>query len=235
MPKIGLVGGLTWHSSLLYFKRLNEIYADQNGEHASCPLVLYNFDFQQIIALQRKNDWAQLGQLVYDAIVSLAAAGATSVAICSNTMHRAIAFFPLPCPIPLVHMGSCLGAYCTSQGYKTVGFLGTRFAMNDRDYLASISHSNSTESKIEILLPSKPNRVHIDRIIFEELTKGCVLDSSKIVYEDAIAELKSRGAEAVILGCTEICLLINGVSHGVPLVDSLEVHCHWMALHELDK
>jgi aspartate racemase len=219
---VGLLGGLSWHSTVGYYSGLNELISASLGGHASCPLVLWNFNFEEIVALQKQNNWAALGHLVYQAGEALAKAGAQSLAICSNTMHLALLHLPQAFSVPVIHLGNALAVHCHVSKFSRIGFLGTRFAMNSFSYLETISGPFGAET----LTPCKVTKLDLDRIIFKELTGGMVTAESRKRYEDAVLELVNLGAQCVVLGCTEIGLLLSHGSlvHGVPMVDSLRVH-----------
>jgi aspartate racemase len=220
MRTIGLLGGLSWHSTLHYYRRLNELVSEQKDDHSSCPVLLFSFDFQKIVELQRQKNWTQLGKLVFDGASALIGIGAEAIAICSNTMHKSLDFLPAKLPVPVIHMGAELGSHCHSQNHKNIGFLGTGLAMSDHKYLDSIVEGFDQK----IVLPQKNSKQKVDKIIFEELVKGRIVDSSRAIFESVIQELKEQGADSVILGCTEISLLIQEKCQDLPLIDSLEVH-----------
>ena len=247
MKRIGLIGGLSWHSSALYYQKLNEKYAREVGPYGSCPLLLWNMDFQQVIELQKRNDWHAVRDLIETAVIGLRAAGAEGFAICSNTMHRVLQEFAPP--IPCLHIATAVHDHCRKRGHTRVGFLGTRLVMSDRSYFGalegkkekvslsdpqdfSVLNSGIDLSSLGVLLPEREDRIVIDDIIFQELTKGICKEESRAKYQTVARKLVAQGAQCVVMGCTEIGLLLKEQDVSVPLVDSLEVHVdnilHWL-------
>jgi aspartate racemase len=232
MKTIGLIGGLSWHSTPHYYRILNELAQSRFGDHTSCPLIISSVNFQKIVELQKRGNWQEMGSFIWNESSRLALAGAEGIAICSNTMHKCLNFLPKELPLPIVHIGTALGDFCAEQKFERIAFLGTRFAMRNKTFHNEIAHKHN----LQIMLPNQKQMTTIDRIIFEELTLGIISVTSQQKYLEICSDLKIQGAEAIIMGCTEIGLLLNPDSEQSelkkniaaadisPLVDSLKIH-----------
>lgn len=204
MRKIGLLGGMSWESTAEYYRLFNEGVREQLGGLHSARLVLSSVDFDQIERLQVAGDWDQAGELLATEARGLQAAGAEAVLLCTNTMHKVADQLEAAIDIPLLHLADATATAVLAAGLKTVGLLGTAFTMEQdfyRDRLAS--HG------LEVLVPDDAGRALVHRVIYDELCLGVVREDSRRAADEVIAKLVERGAGGVILGCTELELLID--------------------------
>lgn len=218
MKTIGLVGGMSWESSSHYYRIINAETARRRGGLHSAPLILNSLDFAPIAALQAEGDWEAAGRRLNAAARGLVAAGAQVLGLATNTMHLVAEAMLEGIETPFVHIADPTAAALRADGFATVGLLGTRFTMEMdfyRDRLAA--------GGLEVLVP-EVERTNLDGIIFEELCRGIVREPSRRIYVDAIGRLAARGAEAVILGCTEIGMLIDDDVSPLPVYDTTELH-----------
>jgi aspartate racemase len=221
---LGLIGGMSWESTALYYKLLNEGYAKAQGGLHSAPLLVWSFDFAQIAALQAKGDWEGATALMVTAGLALKAGGAKALVICTNTMHKMAREVEAQTALPVLHIVDATAQAIKAQGNKQkelskIGLLATKFTMEQPFYKDKlISHG------LEVITPPSEAREDIHRIIYEELCKGILLPSSKTRYLEIIDALVQQGAQGVILGCTEICLLIKQEDCAVPLFDTTSLH-----------
>jgi aspartate racemase len=217
---LGLIGGMSWESSAQYYRLINEGVRDARGPTASAKCLLWSFDFSEIEALQHAGDWASLEALMVDAGQRLAGAGAEALVICTNTMHLMAEAVEAAAGIPLLHIADPTGAAVRTAGIGKVGLLGTAFTMERgfyKDRLAS-------RHRLEVLVPEAEDRALVHRVIYEELVAGVVREESREAYRGVIERLIQRGAEGVILGCTEIMLLVDQNDSAVPLFDTTSLH-----------
>ncbi|KAF1721378.1 aspartate/glutamate racemase family protein [Pseudoxanthomonas wuyuanensis] len=228
MKTIGMIGGMSWESTLPYYRLINQTIRDQLGGLHSARLVLYSVDFHDIEQLQRRGDWPLAGEAMAQAARALQAAGADFLILCTNTMHKVAESIEAAVPIPLLHIADATAAAIHQAGLSRVGLLGTRFTMEQDFY-----RQRMRAQGIDVLVPDAAGRDDVHRIIYEELCQGRILDSSRQRYRQVIASLVESGAEAVILGCTEITLLIGADDAPVPLFDTTALHARAAALHSL--
>lgn len=220
MKTIGLIGGMSWESTVPYYRLINEgIKARLGGLH-SAKIVLYSVDFHEIEQLQRSGDWDAAGALLAQAARSLASAGAAFLVLCTNTMHKVAPAIEAAVSIPLLHVVDGTGADITAAGCKKVGLLGTRFTMEQAFYKDRLQQRHG----LQILTPGPEERELVHRIIYDELCLGQVNEASRAEYRRVIASLVAQGAQAIILGCTEISLLIGAADSAVPLFDTTSIH-----------
>ncbi|MFC3704001.1 aspartate/glutamate racemase family protein [Devosia honganensis] len=218
MKTIGLVGGMSWESSSHYYRIINAETARRRGGLHSAPLILNSLDFAPIAALQAEGDWEAAGRRLNAAARGLVAAGAQVLGLATNTMHLVAEAMLEGIKTPFVHIADPTAAALRADGFATVGLLGTRFTMEMdfyRDRLAA--------GGLEVLVP-EVERTNLDGIIFEELCRGIVREPSRRIYVEAIGRLAARGAEAVILGCTEIGMLVDDDVSPLPVYDTTELH-----------
>lgn len=220
MKTIGLIGGMSWESSLIYYRLINEQVKARCGGLHSARLILYSVDFDDIERLQQAGDWAAAGRLLADAGCALEAAGANFLVLCTNTMHKVSAAIEEATTIPLLHVTDATASAIHAAGMSRVGLLGTRFTMEEDFYRNRLSYPNG----VEVLVPGPNDRDSIHRVIYEELCLGTVSDSSREVYQRIITNLVARGAQGIVLGCTEIGLLIRPSDVDVPLFDTTAIH-----------
>ena len=220
MKMLGLIGGMSWESSAQYYRLINEGVRTARGSTASARLLLWSFDFAEIEALQHAGDWAALTVLMEDAGKRLAAAGADHLLICTNTMHLMADAVEAAAGIPLLHIADPAGSAIRAAGLTKVGLLGTAFTMEQDFYRDRLARRHG----LEVLVPDPDDRATVHRVIYDELVAGTVREESRRAYREVIARLVARGAEAIVLGCTEIMLLIDADDSAVPLFDTTALH-----------
>ncbi len=220
MQTLGVLGGMSWESTVTYYRLLNEGVRDQLGGLHSAPLLLHSVDFAQIAAMQKSGDWQGAGEVLAHAAAGLQQAGATALLLATNTMHKVAAAIEAAVDIPLLHIGDAVGQALQAQGIEKAALLGTRFTMQETFYRDRLSERFG----IEVLVPALEVQGEIDRVIFQQLCLGQFPESSQRYYLDCLAELKAHGAEAAILGCTEIGLLLDGCEAPLPFIDSTHEH-----------
>lgn len=220
MKCIGMLGGMSWESTASYYRLLNQGVGTALGGLHSARVLLYSVDFAEIERLQVAGAWEAAGQLLTDAALTLERAGADCLLICTNTMHRVAQQVEEALTIPLLHIADATGRRLQQDGISRVALLGTRFTMEQPFYRERLSGRFG----IEVLVPGMEERMEIHRIIYEELCLGQVLETSRRHYLAVIERLYAAGAEAVILGCTEIGLLVEQHHTAVPLYDTTALH-----------
>jgi aspartate racemase len=219
MKTLGLIGGMSWESTLPYYRIVNERVRERLGGLHSAKLVLHSVDFAQIEALQRADDWDAAGAILADAARGLRAAGAEALVLCTNTMHLVVPAIEAAVDIPLLHIADATAARIRAAGLDTVALLGTRFTMERDFYRARIEAAG-----IAVLTPEVVDRETLHRVIYDELCLGRIREESRAAYRAIIAGLVARGAQGAILGCTEIGLLIGEGDAPVPLFDTARIH-----------
>jgi aspartate racemase len=220
LKTIGLIGGMSWESTLLYYRIINETVRNRLGGLHSAKLVLVSVDFHDIERLQVAGAWDEAGELLSRAAASVAAAGADNIVLCTNTMHKVAAAIERVVQIPLLHIADPTGEEIRRAGIGTVGLLGTRFTMEQGFYRERLR----THHGLQVLTPDASDREVVHRVIYEELCLGRVIAASRAAYRDVIARLVDRGADAIIMGCTEIAMLIDSNDSPVPLFDTTSLH-----------
>ena len=217
---IGLIGGLSWESSAEYYRIINQTARARLGAMHSARCLMWSFDFGEIEALQRDGRWDAAEAAMADAAARLQRGGADFLIICSNTMHRMADAVAAAAGLPLLHIADPTGERIRAAGLRRVGLLGTAFTMEHAFYRGRLHDRFG----LDVLTPDEPDRAAVHRIIYDELVQGRVEPDSRAVYRDVIARLVARGAEAVILGCTEIMLLVQPQDSAVPLFDTTTLH-----------
>ncbi|WP_205438264.1 aspartate/glutamate racemase family protein [Edwardsiella tarda] len=220
MKTIGLLGGMSWESSAEYYRIINQGVREHLGPTASASVVLWSFNFAEIEALQHQGDWSTLSERMVDAAQRLQGAGADVLLICTNTMHRMAPALESALSIPLIHIADPTAAAIKVAGLRKVGLLGTAFTMEQDFYKGRLSERHG----LEVIVPEADDRATVHRIIYDELVAGQITPSSRAAYRQVIARLVQAGAEAVILGCTEIMLLVQPEDSAVPLFDTTALH-----------
>jgi aspartate racemase len=228
MKTIGLIGGMSWESTALYYRQINLAVQQQLGGLHSAKLVLLSVDFHAVEVLQRAGDWAGAGSLLANAARSLEAAGADFLVLCTNTMHIVAPAISEAVHIPLLHIADPTAQAIQQAGHTRIGLLGTRFTMEQHFYIDRLKQQG-----LEVLLPEREDRDTVHRIIFEELCLGQTLEVSRQHYRRIMAKLVEQGAQAIILGCTEITLLVGAADVSVPLFDTTALHASAAAAHAL--
>lgn len=220
MRTIGLIGGMSWESTAVYYRLLNEGVRDARGPTASAPCLVWSFDFAEIERLQRAGDWDALAERLAEAARALAGAGASLLLLCTNTMHRLAGAIEAASNVPLLHIVDPTGAAIVAAGHRRVGLLGTAFTMEGAFYRERLEQRFG----LEVIVPGEEDRETVHRIIYDELVAGVVTEGSRAAYRAVIERLVAAGAEAVILGCTEIMLLVRPEDSEVPLFDTTALH-----------
>jgi len=217
---IGLIGGMSWESTVPYYRQINEVVKDRLGGLHSAKLVLYSVDFHEIERLQHSGDWEAAGQVLAEAARSLERAGADFLVLCTNTMHKVAAPIEAAVAIPLLHIADATGAEIRRAGHSVVGLLGTRFTMEQAFYRDRLRDSYG----LQVLVPGEDDRRVIHQVIYDELCLGVTNAASRAEYRRIMSDLVSQGAQAIILGCTEISLLVGPQDASVPLFDTTAIH-----------
>tara|TARA_B100000676_G_scaffold269588_1_gene285650 strand:- start:480 stop:1238 length:759 start_codon:yes stop_codon:yes gene_type:complete len=219
MKTIGLLGGMSWESTATYYRVINERVRDALGPLHSAPLIMHSFNFQQVVDMQKAGDWDGASELLGKAAKGLQDAGADTVLICTNTMHIIAEQVQSHIDIPLLHIADSLAVKMRRSGLKAAGLLGTQFTMEQPFYADRLKNYH-----LEVVVPEEAERKMVHQIIFEELCCGVIKDSSKRVYQEIIAQLESKGADSIVLGCTEIGLLIREEDCTLPVFDTAIFH-----------
>ena len=220
MRRLGLIGGMSWESTALYYRALNEGVRKRLGGLHSAELLLHSVDFADIEALQRTGDWQRAGELLADAAHGLQRAGAEGLLLCTNTMHKVAPAIEARCTLPLLHIADPTGAAIRAAGLSRVALLGTRFTMREDFYHARLAE----RFKLQVEVPDAATQDQIDRVIFDELCLGRIEERSRTLYREACARLLDAGCEGIILGCTEIGLLLKPEHVPAPLFDTMSLH-----------
>lgn len=220
MKTIGLLGGMSWESTIPYYRLINEGIKERLGGLHSAKIVLHSVDFHEIEACQSKGEWDLAGDMLAQAALGLQKAGAEGIVLCTNTMHKVAHHIESRCGLPFLHIADATGRAITAQNVQRVALLGTRYTMEQDFYRGRLS----AEFGIESLIPEEPQRLRINQIIFEELCLGKITEESKRYYQQVIEGLQGQGAQGVILGCTEIGLLLNQQDCPLPVFDTAAIH-----------
>ena len=236
MPQkvIGLIGGMSWESSAEYYRIINQAVRTRWGGLHSARCLMWYFDFAEIETLQHAGRWDDAASEMIAAARRLEAGGADFVVICTNTMHRMADQVQEAIGLPLLHIADPTAARIKAAGLTKVGLLGTAFTMEQGFYKGRLTERHG----LEVLVPGDEDRALVHRVIYEELVQGRATPSSRQAYRDVIARLVDQGAEAIILGCTEIMLLVTPEDSAVPLFDTTAIHAQAavdLALVELDQ
>lgn len=228
MKTIGLIGGMSWESTLLYYQAINRAVSQRLGGLHSAKVLMHSLDFADVVRGQRAGDWDGLATLLRSAAQGLAAAGADVLLICTNTMHKIADQVAVP-GTPLLHIADVTGAAIRAQGLRRVALLGTRYTMEQPFYVDHLARIG-----VECVVPQPSHRDEVHRIIFEELCLGDVRASSRQSLRDIVAHCAERGAQGVILGCTELPLLLQAGDVSLPLFDTTALHAQAAAAFALD-
>jgi aspartate racemase len=229
MKTIGLIGGMSWESTVPYYQVINRTIAERLGGLHSAKLLLSSVDFHEMERLQHDGRWAEAGALLAEEAARLERAGAEFIVLCTNTMHKVAPALEARIRIPLLHIADPTARTIVSRGMKTVGLLGTRFTMEESFYRARLEERHG----LRVLVPPEPDRAIVHRVIYEELCRGKVLDTSREKYRGIMAGLAARGAHCLILGCTEIAMLVGEADATLPLFDTTALHARAAALAAL--
>ncbi|WBM71424.1 aspartate/glutamate racemase [Buttiauxella sp. WJP83] len=220
MKTIGLLGGMSWESTIPYYRLINEGIKQRLGGLHSAKIVLHSVDFHEIEACQASGEWDLAGDMLAQAALGLQKAGAEGIVLCTNTMHKVAHHIESRCTLPFLHIADATGRAITAQNVQRVALLGTRYTM-EQDFYRGRLHA---EFGIESLIPNEEQRLRINQIIFEELCLGKITAESKHFYQQVIEELQGQGAQGVIFGCTEIGLLLTQQDCTLPVFDTAAIH-----------
>jgi len=219
VKRIGLLGGMSWQSSALYYSLINELVAERLGGFHSADLIMRSVDFAEVERLQAEAAWDSVGDLLASAARDLESAGADLIVLCTNTMHKVAPQIQSAVTIPLLHLGDVTAAAVQATGITSVGLLGTRFTMQESFYRDRIASHGLT-----VIVPDADDRATVNRIIYDELVHGIVHDESRAAFIDIIGRLAQAGAQGVILGCTEIELLVRPGDTPLPVFATTSIH-----------
>jgi len=220
MKTIGLLGGMSWESSAAYYRSINEGVKNALGGLHSAKIAMYSVDFDQIEKLQHAGDWQGTATLLCEAAKNIQHAGADFLVICTNTMHKVAPEIEKSIDIPLLHIADATAEILVKNGIKRVGLLGTAFTMEQDFYKARLNINYG----LTVLTPNQQDRIIVHNVIYKELCLGKLFNNSKQEFLRIIQTLSSQGAEAVILGCTEIGMLVDQIDTDVVLLDTTEIH-----------
>jgi aspartate racemase len=220
MKTIGLIGGMSWESSLEYYRLINEKTKELLGGFHSSQCLMYSVDFAEIVELQHAGQWEALDDIMVYAAKKLEDAGADLLVLCTNTMHLCSPAIKAHTSIPFLHIAEATGEAIVSQGIRKVALLGTKFTMEKDFYKATLQD----QFGIETLIPNEEERDQVHQVIYGELVKGKILDKSRETFKTIIGRLQREGARGVILGCTEIPLLISNTDVDIPVFDTTRIH-----------
>jgi aspartate racemase len=229
MKTIGLIGGMSWESSSEYYRIINEEVKLRLGGLHSAKCVLYNVDFEEIELCQRNDEWGKTAEILTGAAHSLEAAGADFIVLCTNTMHKVANEIQTGIDIPFLHIADITAQQVLLNGIKTIGLLGTKYTMEQDFYKSRLEAQG-----ISVLVPQETDRVIVNTVIYNELCLGKIIDQSRAQYKRIIANLIEQGAEGIILGCTEIGLLVKPEDSKVPLFDTTLIHAKGAVDYALD-
>jgi aspartate racemase len=217
---IGLIGGMSWESTVDYYKILNREIKKKLGEPHSAEIIMYSVDFADIEKMQSAGEWDKLSKKMINIAQKLEKAGADMLLICANTMHQMADEVQQKINIPLLHIADAAAEKIESGGYKNVGLLGTKYTMEGSFYKNRINENYN----IDVIIPEVEERDYIHQVIYQELVSGILKDDSRDNFKEIIDNLKEKGAEGIILGCTEIPLLIKDKDSSLPIFNTTELH-----------
>jgi aspartate racemase len=220
LRRVGLIGGTSWESTAAYYRLLNQAVRDLRGGSASAAVTIHSLDFAGVHAQQLAGDWSSLGADLGDAAAALQRGGAEAVAVCANTLHLVADAISSAVDVPFIDLIEIVDRECVAQNWKAVGLLGTGYTMRSAMYPDRLAKSG-----IEVLMPDEPDLQFVHDVIYDELTRGIVSPQSREGYLAVIGRLVDRGAEAIVLGCTEIGLMLRDGDASVPLLDTTISHC----------
>ncbi|HBF0592539.1 TPA: aspartate/glutamate racemase family protein [Clostridioides difficile] len=228
MKTIGLIGGMSWESTITYYQVINTVIKERLGGLHSSKCILYSVDFQEIEECQSSGNWEKSAKILADAAIKLQEAGADFIVICTNTMHKVSDKIQESIHIPLLHIADVTATVLREKEIKKVALLGTKYTM-EQDFYKNVIINNG----IEVLIPNEEDRIIVNDTIFNELCLGIISESSKKAFLSIIDKLGKQGAEAVILGCTEIGLLIKQNDTSIPLFNTTVIHAIEAALSSI--
>ncbi len=225
---IGLIGGMSWESTATYYKIINETVKEKLGGLHSAKCILYSVDFQEIEECQANGNWEKSGEILGEAAYNLEKAGADFIVICTNTMHKVVNQIKEKISIPILHIAEMTAEKILEKGLKNIALLGTKYTMEQDFYKSKL-----IEKGINVIIPDKNDIEIINEVIYDELCLGTINSDSKKKFLEIVDKLRSKGAEGIILGCTEIGLLIKNEDTDVPLFDTAIIHAEQAAIYSI--
>jgi len=231
MKTIGLIGGMSWESSLEYYRIINEYVRDKLGGLHSAKMIMFSFNFAEIASLQHEGNWEASTKLLTDSAQRLEQSGADVLIICTNTMHKVADQLQKNVSVPLLHIADATAEEIKAKGLKKAGLLGTKFTMEQSFYREILTDKHG----FEVIVPEENERNVVDHVIYDELCCGQVMPSSKETFCTIIDTLVAKGAEGIILGCTEIGLLVGQQDVQIPLFDTTRIHAEAAARFALEQ
>mgnify|MGYP000887362636 FL=1 len=228
LKTIGLIGGMSWESTVTYYKIINETVKEKLGGLHSAKCILYSIDFQEIEECQANGNWEKSGEILGEAANNLEKAGADFIVICTNTMHKVINQIKEKISIPILHIAEMTAEKILEKGLKNIALLGTKYTMEQDFYKSKL-----IEKGINVIIPDKNDVEIINKVIYDELCLGTINSNSKKKFLEIVDKLRSKGAEGIILGCTEIGLLIKNEDTDVPLFDTAVIHAEEAAIYSI--
>ena len=225
---IGLIGGMSWESTVTYYKIINEVIKEKLGGLHSAKCVLYSVDFQEIEECQANGNWEKSGEILGEAAYNLEKAGADFIVICTNTMHKVVNQIKEKISIPILHIAEMTAEKILEKGLKNIALLGTKYTMEQDFYKSKL-----IEKGINVIIPDKNDIEIINEVIYDELCLGTINSDSKKKFLEIVDKLRNKGAEGIILGCTEIGLLIKNADTDVPLFDTAIIHAEQAAIYSI--
>ena len=228
LKTIGLIGGMSWESTVTYYKIINETVKEKLGGLHSAKCILYSIDFQEIEECQANGNWEKSGEILGEAAYNLEKAGADFIVICTNTMHKVVNQIKEKISIPILHIAEMTAEKILEKGLKNIALLGTKYTMEQDFYKSKL-----IEKGINVIIPDKNDIEIINEVIYDELCLGTINSNSKKKFLEIVDKLRSKGAEGIILGCTEIGLLIKNEDTDVPLFDTAIIHAEQAAIYSI--
>jgi len=229
MKTIGMIGGMSWESTVTYYQIVNQVIRRELGGLHSAKCILHSVEFDEVERLQSSGEWEKAGEILSQAARGLEAAGADYILICTNTMHKVFDQVQRSVRVPLLHIAQLTADALKGDSIEKVGLLGTKYTMEQDFYKAKL-----VENGIEVVIPDKAAVEEINRVIFEELCMGVIREKSRQTFLAAVGDMAARGAQAVILGCTEIGLLVRQNDTAVKLYDTTVIHAERAAMLSLE-
>ena len=228
LKTIGLIGGMSWESTVTYYKIINETIKEKLGGLHSAKCILYSVDFQEIEECQANGNWEKSGEILGEAAYNLEKAGADFIVICTNTMHKVVNQIKEKISIPILHIAEMTAEKILEKGLKNIALLGTKYTMEQDFYKSKL-----IEKGINVIIPDKNDIEIINKVIYDELCLGTINSDSKKKFLEIVDKLRNKGAEGIILGCTEIGLLIKNEDTDVPLFDTAIIHAEQAAIYSI--
>ena len=228
LKTIGLIGGMSWESTVTYYKIINETVKEKLGGLHSAKCILYSVDFQEIEECQANGNWEKSGEILGETANNLEKAGADFIVICTNTMHKVVNQIKEKISIPILHIAEMTAEKILEKGLKNIALLGTKYTMEQDFYKSKL-----IEKGINVIIPDKNDIEIINKVIYDELCLGTINSNSKKKFLEIVDKLRNKGAEGIILGCTEIGLLIKNEDTDVPLFDTAIIHAEQAAIYSI--